>query len=66
MNAANPQRLARPGLATYINCANHYSVSFQSCIMDPNIHKLLTDKLYDKRKNGAFEYEPLTLLSRPA
>lgn len=24
--------------------------------MDSNIHKLLTDKLYDKRKNGAFEY----------
>jgi hypothetical protein len=24
--------------------------------MDQAVHKLLTDKLYDKRKNGAFEY----------
>jgi hypothetical protein len=23
--------------------------------MDQAVHKLLTDKLYDKRKNGAFE-----------
>jgi hypothetical protein len=24
--------------------------------MDPNVHKALADKLYDKRKSGALEY----------
>jgi hypothetical protein len=32
--------------------------------MDPNIHKLLTDKLYDKRKNGAFEYVTVVHLTQ--
>jgi hypothetical protein len=26
--------------------------------MDPSVQRLLTDKLYDKRKQGALEYDP--------
>jgi hypothetical protein len=32
--------------------------------MDTNIQKALTDKLYDKRKAGAFEYARLFLICR--
>jgi hypothetical protein len=32
--------------------------------MDSNIQKALTDKLYDKRKAGAFEYARLSLVCR--
>lgn len=37
--------------------------------MDANVQRLLTDKLYDKRKTGALEYASITLqlhLTNPA